>query len=417
MTVRTAPARPRDGGYTLTELLLAMGLFSMLGVGLVSLLSRASDFLTVGTSTTETLDSLQTFSEAFSEDVATLYTVPASESGRPDVRMYSDVVECRLGEEGEDFPDDRDKAEIQRLFFVRMIPNEGTAPLTRAAGMNVEAKGVLDQQNDSAESADAQLRATGGLMEVFWAAVPESMDDPAVMRLYRGYRSPIGGAESLLPTGYAGDAGTSKADRGARDRHEIEQVARPILSGVLHFGVQFWSRRTETWDERVTPPKGPLHTWDSTRGIMPRLQRGGGHDGFNLAQGAESLDDPTDDTFPRRIRVTLVVEEVAKKVNVGTLAEGVDKSAKYIRVEDARFIPAIDQKRRFVKIGAEWIEFSGVDSRDGTLQGCVRGARGTVARAHSAGAPVHHGRTVVREFRLATFRDTYADDLPAKVGR
>ena len=35
--------RNREAGFSLTELLLAMGLFSLLGVGMVALLSSASD--------------------------------------------------------------------------------------------------------------------------------------------------------------------------------------------------------------------------------------------------------------------------------------------------------------------------------------------------------------------------------------
>jgi len=46
-----------------------------------------------------------------------------------------------------------------------------------------------------------------------------------------------------------------------------------------------------------------------------------------------------------------------------------------------------------------------------------RGARGTTAVAHKSGARIHHGRTFVQEYDVATFRDTYRDELGAKTGR
>jgi hypothetical protein len=290
----------------------------------------------------------------------------------------------------------------------------------------------VDQQDDAAEGAAGKLRPTGGLMEVFWTAVPESNDDLAVMTLYRGVRSPIGtppsvapgpggaapaglaaGPPSLLPVRAGTDAmAAGMAERGPLDLPEIRSVARPVLAGVLHFGVEFWGRKTETWDPGEPPPKGPLEGWDSTRGV---LAKGKGTEGFFLARSADSLDDPGDDTYPRRLRVTLVVEEVGRNALTGRLFGELAADSKIVELYDARFLPATDTARRFVKIGAEWIEFETVEGN--RLQGCRRGARGTVAAAHSQGARVHHGRTIVKEYAVATFRDAYRDELPALTGR
>jgi hypothetical protein len=400
----------RRAGYSLTELLMAMGLFSLLGIGLVALLSRASDFLTTGQSGAETLDALQTFTESFSADVETLYTRADTDGVMPDVRMYADHVDCDVN------GDEQPNARIQRLFFTRLIPREATSPMTRAAGTVVGAEGVLDQADDAVEADEGKLRATGGLMEVFWTAVPDRADDPAVMTLYRGFRSPIGGEGSLLPLGAANDPGLLGDVKGAQSRAQVADVARPILSGVLYFGVQFWSRKTRTWDEDEVPRNGgPLHTWDSTRGIMGPIGRGSRYDGFYFAKGEESVSDPTDDTYPRRMRVTLVVEQVGNNAAVGFLAADLSADANYVELQDARFVPAADTTKRYIKIGAEWIQFVGMEGN--TLTGCVRGARGTQPTAHESGSIVHHGRTVVREYSIAAFRDTYQDDLPALTGR
>lgn len=413
-TIHNRRAR-RVAGYTLLELLLAMSLFSALGVGMISLLSRTSSFLTKGASDVETLDAIQTFTEAFESDISKLATQSASDQGVPDVRLYADVVPCKLDDE-----DELADGNITRLFFVRFLPNEATARLTRNAGTNVEAEAYLDQSGDLGESVEGKLKATGGLQEVFWTAVPEMHDDLAVMKLYRGFRSPIGGEGSLLPRAWAGDRGAEPGARGVQHKDEIVKVARPVLSGVLYFGVDFWSRKTRTWkgDTRVSQG-GPLRVWDSTRGIMPR---GEGYEGFYYSKAGEalpdeptSLQDPTDDTFPRRIRVTVVVEEVGRNASVGTMTGAITQDDRIIEVEDPAFIPLQDTNERFVKIGTEWISFESVEGR--TLNGCKRGRRGTTAQPHPAGSRVHHGRTVVREYDVATYRDAYADELPTITGR
>lgn len=403
------------GGYTLLELLLAMSLFSALGVGMISLLSRTSSFLTKGASDVETLDAIQTFTEAFEADITKLATQPASDVGMPHVRLYADVVPCKI-----DDADELADANIQRLFFVRFLPNEATSRLTRNAGTSVEADAYLDQEGDLGESVEGKLKATGGLQEVFWTAVPETQDDLAVMKLYRGFRSPIGGDDSLLPRAWARYPQSAAKERGVQHRAEIVKLGRPVLAGVLYFGVEFWSRKTNTWAADTRPGQGgALRVWDSTRGIIPQ---GEGYEGFYYSKlGRElegepsSLQDPTDDTFPRRVRVTVVVEEVGRNAAVGRLAMGVGEDDRILELEDAQFIPLNDTNERFVKIGSEWISFENIEGR--TLTGCKRGRRGTVAMSHGAAARVHHGKTVTREYDLATYRDAYRDELPTIAGR
>ena len=398
------------GGFSLTELLLAMGLFSMISIGLVSLLSRSSDFLTAGRSSAETMDAIQTFTESFGTDVETIFTANDAETGRPAVRLFSDHVECDVD------ANEKKDARIQRLFFTRMIPREATAPVTRHAGTKVGAEAVMDQVTDLAEAEEGRLRSTGGLMDVFWVAVPDDAADPAVATLYRGYRSPIGGPDALFPDGATNDPGTPVEEMGPVDAAAIKAVARPVLSGILYFGVQFWSRKTTTWDDEIEPSAGgPLHTWDSTRGILRPLARRARYDGFALAKGFESFADPTDDTYPRRMRVTLVVEQVDNVEQNMFLMEDLSSEAQYVAISDVRKIPAADTDKRFVKIGGEWIEFTGTDGN--ALIGCKRGARGTLPTEHRSRAIVHYGRTVIREYTVATFRDTYQDDIPAVGGR
>lgn len=401
----------RSAGFSLMELMLAMALFSLLSVSLVTLLSRATGLLAEGNSGVDTLDKLQLFSETFEKDAATIYTQRDSDEGIPDVRFYSDFADSRYDPE-----DDKAVVTVQRLMFVRMIPNEATSTLTRQAGSAIGegAKEYLDQKDDTLESSEGRLRATGGQMAVMYTAIPESTDDPAVLTLFRAIRSPLGGDKSLLPTLRATDPSATVERRGPLHLKEVQEVADPLLKGVLYFGVEFWGRKTRVWDTNMRPPAGSSPTWDSTRGILDGSR---GTAGFHLAKfgvGAESsLSDPVDDVFPRRMRVTLVVEELGRNARTGLLADDISADARSLELLSTSFIPTVEGARRFVKIGTEWIEFMGND--DGSLTNLKRGARGTTAQAHVADSVVHHGRTLVREFVIPTYRDTYQEDLSSNV--
>lgn len=404
--------RTRDGGYTLIELLLAMALFSALSTGLIALLARSSEFLSSGASQTETMDSIQTFAEAFGSDVATMASRADCETGLPDVRLFCDWAQTDI--DGDKKPD----LTTQRLFFVRAIPNASSSDAAWSSGVQLGAKDYLNQIDDSKKVANASLKASGGLMEVFWTAVPESQEDLAVMQIWRGYRAPPGGPGSLLPTKGASDVLAPASEKGPMSKVDVRAVARPVLSGVLFFGVDFWSRRTTSWDHKVRPrDNGPLATWDSTRGILPP---GEDLDGFWFSkrtglQDTTSLNDPTDDTYPRKIRVTCVIEELGRNARVGYLSEDLPPDVKSIPCADTRFFPAIDTAQRYVKIGGEWIEV-GLPDRT-SIPVVRRGARGTIPALHRAGERIHHGRTFVQEYAVAAFRDTYRDELGSSTTR
>jgi prepilin-type N-terminal cleavage/methylation domain-containing protein len=408
--------RHSAAGYTLMELLLAMALFSALSTGLIALLARSSEFLTSGASQTETMDSIQTFAEAFGSDVSTLASRADSDVGIPEVRLYCDFANSDT--DGDKKPD----LTIQRLFFVRTIPDELSLETGWRSGITVGAKDYVNGIGpDEKKAADGTLRASGGLMEVFWTALPDPGAPPnsGVMQIWRGFRAPPGGPGSLLPLKGGRDMTATPAERGIVDAVQVRAVAKPVLSGVLYFGVDFWGRHTTTWDGKVrNRDGGPFRTWDSTRGILPLGEDD--IDTFYLSkkkspQDTDSLYDTTDDTYPRKIRVTCVVEELGRNARVGYLNDDLTKDAKSIPCTDTRFFPATETSRRYVKIENEWIEV-GTPS-NGAFPVLQRGARNTVAAAHATSAAIHHGRTFVQEYDVATFRDTYRDELGAQTGR
>jgi hypothetical protein len=280
------------------------------------------------------------------------------------------------------------------------------------------AKEYLNQVDDEAKAKDGKLKAPGGLMEVFWTALPVDKDDLAVMNIWRGYRAPPGGAGSLLPVKAWRDPQAGPNEKGPTKPADVRAVARPVLSGVLYFGVEFWSRKTTTWDAKVAAKNGgPLATWDSTRGILPL---GDDLDSFPWSKSKAlgdptSLDDPTDDTFPRKVRVTCVVEELGRNARVGYLTEDVQTDTMSLSVADTHFFPVSETSQRFVKIDAEWIEVGTPSGQ--SIPVVRRGARGTAVTTHASGTKVHHGRSFISEYDIASFRDTYRDELPTLTGR
>jgi prepilin-type N-terminal cleavage/methylation domain-containing protein len=167
----------------------------------------------------------------------------------------------------------------------------------------------------------------------------------------------------------------------------VHAATEPLLSGILHCEFQFWSQNTRAWDGGAGP--GPEIVWDSARAgwlMEPSLGPV-----FLLDRGGASLDDPTDDVFPRAIRVLLVVNRDPREPLEGLLAADLAADDRaLLLVDGTRFPGATDGGH--VKIGAEWLRYA---EREGdVLRGLVRGQRGTQAERHGSGTAVRVGRQV-----------------------
>jgi len=190
----------------------------------------------------------------------------------------------------------------------------------------------------------------------------------------------------------------------------IEDVARlpaelvvadtePLVAGLLHVEFSFWSQYTRSFDSR-SPEDGPEWVWDSARaglltaGDDPRRQ-------FSLDLGPESLDDTTDDVFPRMVRATLVV---ARHGRVARLAASLAPSATELQLLTTRPLPDLETTE-YLKVGGEWVRHGGV--RGNVLRGLTRGVRGTVARAHARGTAVRAGKKIVVLVPVLYGRDSW----------
>jgi hypothetical protein len=213
--------------------------------------------------------------------------------------------------------------------------------------------------------------------------------DPGVLTLYRGTRAPVGGKGSLF------DIKTPAA---------VRTVAQPLIRGVLHFGVSFWTPRSTSWDTGygASGADAPSLTWDSTRGIL-RGGRNAISNEFAFARGEESLNDPRDDISPRSLQVTFVFQRTGRENKDAMLMLNVDDSSKKVTVDNSAF--ATSASLNYIKLDSEWMAFSG--RGDEIFSIAARGARGTVAASHDRGATVRAGATVIRTIMIPSYREDW----------
>jgi len=363
--------------------MIAMSLFLVLGTALVALLTRSLDFLDAGAGGTELQDKANDFLIPFKTDVEGVVVERSLMPGVPAARFQSDFVD--IDSNGDGTNDYR----AQRLVFVRSNSREGSDSVARMSGSKPGADAYMDGKGDVEEAEAGSLRALRGMEEVLYIALPDDPGNPGLLSLYRATRSPPGGEGTLFD---------------ARSAASIKAVAQPLLKGVLHFGVAFWTPRSTTWDTSYSGVGGgaPILTWDSTRGVLP-AGRNPGRNEFPYARGKKSFDDPRDDISPRSLRVTFVFQRTGRDGDEGMLMRDLDESGRSAVVDNSSF--AAGAALDFIKIGPEWMSFA--SRTDEAFSLSSRGARGTVSGSHERGGRVRAGASVVRTIMIPSYREDW----------
>jgi len=205
-------------------------------------------------------------------------------------------------------------------------------------------------------------------------------------------------------------------------------IGGPVLitDDLLYLGVKFWTPETTNWSCAPSDAAcvGPSDLWDSTRGSNALSL-------FQYYVGQGSLDDPSDDVFPPRIRTTVVLEPRNYTAILAKLQEDLSADATgIVRLDttlgfpkDATQLPYLgpganqtayveqQDSVQYVKIGSEWIHYDRVDGNTIIISQGGRGARGTANQTgsagsiHPAGSLVHVGKTFTFTYRLPTHRE------------
>ena len=430
-----APANgPRDGaparGYTLLEILIAVSILVILGGGLTTLLTQGLSIWRRAETRGQVYEQARVLFDQLAEDLRSAVTTSSGARDAGWVRFIAD----------------EDAAGRQRLRFVRTISGETADPILREGGqyLSVRTPAIYDGSHDSWEAREGLLGAPGGLMEVFYGLDPRRGET----LLWRGVRTPLGSSGSLFDDalieargarpglarrsgsitgsddGDDGDDDGDDDDAGAGDREPTDadpddgvafaRVARPLTDGVLFLGFGFWGPTTNTWSPRVLPlvsrrsgeESGPLLHWDSTRAILD--YRGEPRELTFVARDG-SLTDSSDDIFPARVEVTLVLRDDDRESLV--LAENATRTATRLVLSRPVTLPD-DERDRFVRVGEEWIAAASIGGRTIEVARDGRGTRGTLAVSHEAGVAVDVGVTFRRVIELPGSRRGHEVAVP-----
>lgn len=411
--LRRSPPGRRRAGFTILEMLVAMAMFSVLGIAIVSLLSQGLNLFSEGTADTSMQDRLQAALPPIREDLAAMKPVeapevppppppaildpaaqepPGADPVPPAVRLRSGTIKLS------DLPADK-AIPLPYVAFVRSNAREAEDAILRDAGTAGAASGLpLRAYDPSAvdSGVTGNLLAPGGLLEVVWIAVPDDPDQPGILTLYRLFRAPVGGPGTLLdPVNFDSLA-------------KIHKAGRPVFEGVIHFGVTFRNVFARSWEDGAgrgkvsdgEPYVGSV--WDSTRALDPK---------FALAKGKDSTEDVRDDVFPAMVRVELVLA-VPGPFGFGrgetTLVGGLTNDDRKVTLENVDLLYKPGPDERWLKVGTEWMgtTLAGIDY-PGKTAVVTRGGRGSATVEHKDGEPVYVGQGVSVDIPLL-FKDRYA---------
>ncbi len=301
---------------------------------------------------------------------------------------------------------------VQRLRFVRAIPDATTNPRLRQAGDGQDSPDDLDgdadeeyynlKDDDGDGQVDEDLKALEGLCEVAYVM---GLDADDARTLYRGVLGPIGGQAgySLFEEASFDEASKIYDPTGSvADPLPAEGIAVPVAQNVLHFEVRLWSQWTTAWDEAAPftswgnswQPEycGPAFWWDS--------------DGVDESQVLDNM-------YPRGAMAVLVVEapEELRSPRRMALAEAIDDDDLSIRIRGQ--LPAHNRAWPYVLIkddqaGDEWFRYSDFDeATQSFILGSAeeRGLRGTDPVNHAAGREMVFGYTLSTAFHNPSGRE------------
>ncbi|MEM7198972.1 MAG: hypothetical protein AAF628_01820 [Planctomycetota bacterium] len=394
------PTSKASGGFTMLELTVVLGLLGGFMLFLVQILDTGVTLFDEGAQGQELADLSNAAAEG-TRDSLTAMAGPGREAyddGRPGARLLVQWVPFGLVVAAGGAEETTTKVQAVRAT-VHLSPHEEEAllrgRLAERAAASASSPSPADVETRLRELlAEEPRRGRATMLLLPWPA-PER--DGAFLELRRGLW--LWGDTIALDR---------RREVDVWDLDQLEGQALPegfivantevVASDLLHFEVAMWSQYTDSF-ERPTGERGPERVWDSARAGL--LSAGEDPERrFSLDLFADSLEDATDDVFPRWLQVTLVVASGAREA---VLSEDLSASGSALRVITAQRLA--DRNSGFVKVGTEWLRYGALNGE--VFSGLVRGQRHTPARAHPAGTRVHTGKTMVMQIPLAHGRDAW----------
>lgn len=409
---RQAPASARRRGFTILELMVSMGIFTILGSMVVVFMRQSLNIFSVGTRESAMYDRMDAVLPRIQSDLEGLFIGDQWDAPRPPptdeqlihgaekppprpptaIRFRAGHVPLQgLTGEMKNFP---------APFFSLVVANasEWKDALRRRGGSEISSEAVpLTPKNVEAATKRTVFLPGGGLTEVLWIAIPEDEDMPSILTLYRGEQSPVGDPKTTL-------LDPAQFDTIAK----VKERCRPVARGVLHFGALWRRAFSSGWEPSLVTGRGETDEyvgtrWDSTRGLDPK---------FNFYRKG-SAGDPSDDIFPAFVRLEITLVPAGQfDFSQGDLLlrENIAADARELVISDpdALQAPGLGETRH-LKIGTEWMEYEFSDVNHLTRKVRVRrGRRGTKKTAHEARDWIYIGTSNEIVMQLPVFRDRYA---------
>ncbi len=367
--------RRRQAGFTVLELLVAMGLLAALGAFVMQLVGSSFDMYRRGDKRGDLYANAQHILELLETDLVAVHP-------GPDGRFLLEAE--AMGGAGGGF----------LLRLVRSIPHsESEHPVLRKAGTRTSASARYDG-SDPGPGAREDIPPPSGLMEVAWALLPDPTDEehPGVLTLYRGVSAPAFAAGGLF----------DPAQEGQRDEAWVRAQLKPVATDILGLWLLCMGQGSASWEEQlVLEGRGnaqmALLNWDSTRGVLPPQL-------FPLAR-AGSATVPEDDIYPRAVRMVL---QVARRDRPDAWLRGsLREEHQVVGLTTTRDLPEEDEQDQCIKLGTEWMELGARSSGDVSVR---RGVRRSRASALGPGTPVYVGRTFRKTVAIPGRRSFWVEE-------
>lgn len=392
MTPRTAAATRNDGGFTLVEMLVVMGLLAGFLVMLLQLLAGGVAVFDEGEASQDLSDRTHAVEQVVLEQFTSMAgPIQLLAEGPPDARLI--VQWAPLG-----FRTDPTAAQVQVIrATVHLSVAQEEKLLRRALRAEAERTARTRVQEDVETTLDqlvaAAPRAQRGQMLLLPWPAEDGIGDRLELR--RGLFLP--GERIPVRRGFDVDL-MDVAEIGGPDFPPalIPTFTEVIATDLLQFDVALASQHTTAGFDGRPGVDGPEHVWDSARaGWLSDAKEP--HRIFSLDLGAQSLTNRTDDVFPRWIRVQLVVGRAEPESVVLRELGAKETEVTFGRAEAF-------SSGQMVKLGPEWVQLGPQNGNRFVLQ---RGLRHTSGVPHPVGEPARAGRMVTRMIRLAHGRDSF----------
>lgn len=363
---------PPASAFTLPELLVALGIFLVLGLLLVMLLSAGLGMWHKGEVRRDLDERARVVLDPLVADLSCAYVetgweeIPSHGAGAGGAPAPRGVFTIS--------PDGRNQSCLRFSRAVKTWRGDAVPAAAPAA--------VPPKPGAQPVFSGADLRASA-----FPVRYVAYLLDPVDSRLWRWEDE---GASA--PAAFASPAALAQPK-------VLQGRGAPLADGVLAFRVRCWTPDTTVWDEipivvggGPSGKSGPSLRWDHTR----RLDR----DFWLWTQGAVGSRFRTGFVVPRKIQILLVLEPSRPAGQSFKLRDALSAKDKTLTVASGRDMP---EGPGYVRVDDEWIAFDARKAETLTLS--ARGLWGSRAATHAAGAEVRAGAAVVTTLAVPAGRD------------